>query len=393
MVLLILLTCSGAAVHAEPDPVVETIQRALVERGFDPGKIDGAMGWRTRGAIRVFQRSSGLPDTGRADTATLEALGLTPLEAEESPVEADTPQTETSGMAAMPGPDEEPARTEMPDAGSTADTMQSETSPGPAPESKSDAPAAEMPEIEPPTRPGAAAGAPDPGSAAVADPARTPSTETPKSGTPDTAPTTEPDPATKTGTTDTKPDPVSDAVTSQAAKQRITPAAEPTTGAPKAGAPPAQAAPKPANKPKEAVRPRRVAEAKLNFASLDWHRPQTGREALERFTAIGAPRDFKRGTRSLFVPQSELVFVLKANERIPGLDCDPAVGKLSMEFVFGPDGPVIFTPVSGGEYCQMGIGIAIAVGRTLEMRRIDWGDEQYPPGTVRVTNEGLEYAR
>ena len=85
--------------------------------------------------------------------------------------------------------------------------------------------------------------------------------------------------------------------------------------------------------------------------------------------------------------------MLKAGERIPGLDCDPGAGQLSIEFVFGPDGPVIFTPDSGGKFCQMGIGIAIAVGLTLEMRRVDWGDNQYPHGTVRVTNEGLEYVR
>ena len=85
--------------------------------------------------------------------------------------------------------------------------------------------------------------------------------------------------------------------------------------------------------------------------------------------------------------------MLKAGERIAGLDCDPGAGQLSIEFVFGPDGPVIFTPDPGGAYCQIGIGIALSVGRTLEMRRIEWGDRWYPHGTVRVTNEGLEYVR
>ena len=129
----------------------------------------------------------------------------------------------------------------------------------------------------------------------------------------------------------------------------------------------------------------------LKFAALGWHRPQTGEDALERFNASGAPRDFKRGTDSLFVPKSELVFVLNAGETIPGFDCDPGATRLSIEFVFGPDGPVIFDPVSGGGFCRMGIGIALEVGRTLEMRRVDWGDVQFPRGTVRITNAGLEY--
>ena len=129
----------------------------------------------------------------------------------------------------------------------------------------------------------------------------------------------------------------------------------------------------------------------MKFAALGWHRPQTGEDAVERFNATRAPRDFKRGTGSLFVPKSELVFVLNAGEAIPGFDCDPGATRLSIEFVFGPDGPVIFSPVSGGEFCQMGIGIALEVGRTLEMRRVDWGDVQFPRGTVRITNEGLEY--
>ena len=80
------------------------------------------------------------------------------------------------------------------------------------------------------------------------------------------------------------------------------------------------------------------------------------------------------------MPKADLVFVLKAGEQVPGLDCDPAAGRLSIEFVFGPDGPVIFNPISGEYYCQMGIGIAIGVGRTLEIRRIDWGDTRFPQG-------------
>ena len=244
--------------------MVEAVQEALTERGFEPGEIDGAMGSRTRRALRDFQRSVGLPPTGEIDAATITALGLEPTDSGEKPPAGVSPPT--------------------PDTGS-----------GTAPEAE-------------------------------------------HSGT---------EPA------------------------RAVPRAEPTHAEPPRAAP----APKPV----------------LRFSTLGWHAPQSGAEALERFVAIGAPRDFKPGSGSLFVPKAELVFVLLAGERIPGLDCDPGAGRLAVEFVFGPDGPVIFTPAAGAELCQMGIGIALEVGRTLEMRPIDWGDARYPQGTVRVTGEGLRY--
>ena len=262
---LVFLGGSGAAAHAAPEPTIEAIQRALVERGFEPGKIDGAMGSRTRDALRAFQRSIGLPDTGRTDDATLAALGL--KVAGRTPPEADNGES----PAGIP-PEPETSRT---------------------------------------------------------DPEAVPSTGT-----------------------------------SAAEPRRAEPVRKPD------------------------------AEPALRFTALGWHYPQTGEEALARFTALGAPPDFKRGKGLLFIPRAEFVFVLKAGETIPGFDCDPGAAKLSIEFVFGPDGPVVFSPAaggeSGGEYCQMGIGIALEVGRTLEMQRIDWGDVQLPRGTVRITNEGLE---
>ena len=277
-VLLVLLVGSGSAVPAAADSIAEAVQRALAERGFDPGEIDGAMGSRTRQAIRAFQRSVGLPDTGQSDIATREALGLVPRVGAQAAADTDESQLETPAM--------EPKPTQKPDA---------------------DAPPSE------PTSAGS-------------------------------------DTATSTDTSDSRPSPTDAA-------------------------------------PEGAARP------KLSFSFLGWHHPQSAVEAQERFDAIGVPRVFRRGTGSLFVPKPELVFVLKSGEEFPGLDCDPGAGRMSIEFVFGPDGPVIFTPISDGEYCQVGIGIALEVGRTLEMRRVDWGDVQYPRGTVRVTNQGLEFVR
>ena len=254
LALLVLLSCWGPAVDAAYDPMVEAVQEALTERGFEPGKIDGAMGSRTRNALRQFQRSVGLPSTGEIDAATIAALGLDPPDSGETPPAGASPPTPAPGS-------------------------------GPAPD-----------------------------------------------------PAPDPDPS------DTEP-------------------------------PPATPAPKPV----------------LRFSTLGWHAPQTGAEALERFIAIGAPQDFGPESGSLFVPKAALVFVLLAGERVPGLDCDPGAGRLTVEFVFGPDGPIIFTPAAGAELCRMGIGIALEVGRTLEMRPVDWGEAQYPQGKVRVTGERLQY--
>ena len=315
LVLLVFLTCSGATALAAPapDPLVEAAQRELAERGYDPGEVDGLMGSRTRRAIREFQRSAGLADTGRIDDATLAALGLDPPVGAEPEAGPDAPE---------------------------ADTPRAES----APPQGAEAPKAETPPAMPSPEPGPDAS----GSKAPRDEtAPAPGTETPAAQAPSAKPSAEPDPD-----------------------------------------------PSGAEAPRSEPAPERTVVRRLSFAALGWHPPQTGADALARFRAIGAPPGFIRGTDALVVPKGELVFVLKAGERIPGFDCDPGGAEgLSIEFIFGPAGPVIFTPATGAGYCQAGIGIALTVGRTLEMRRVDWGDVQYPRGTVRITNQGLEYVR
>jgi peptidoglycan hydrolase-like protein with peptidoglycan-binding domain len=54
---------------------VAQAQRALRERGHDPGAIDGALGPRTTAALRAFQEAQGLAPTGRLDDATRAKLG------------------------------------------------------------------------------------------------------------------------------------------------------------------------------------------------------------------------------------------------------------------------------------------------------------------------------
>lgn len=284
---LALLLCSVAAgLHAGSDPIIEAVQQKLTERGFDPGPIDGASGWRTRGAIVRFQRSVGLPGTGQIDDATREALGVEPP------------------AATPPEPGKEPE--------SEAGTE--------------DAPKAEAP---------------------------------------------------RTG-----PGPEADADTSGTGALRSAPESEAGTEArPKAEAPRAEPAPK------------RAGGRRLSFATLGWHPPQTGAEALVRFNEIDMSPEIRRGEDPLVVPKGEFVFVLEAGERIPGFDCDPGAGRLSIEFIFSLNGPVIFTSMGDGGYCRMGFGIALEVGRTLEIRQAEWGETQYPRGTVRITGQGIEYVR
>lgn len=76
----------GSAAHAVPtalrheaSPGITAILEAQIElhrRGFSCGSIDGALGAQTTAALRAFQRSAGLPDTGRLNAATRERLAL-----------------------------------------------------------------------------------------------------------------------------------------------------------------------------------------------------------------------------------------------------------------------------------------------------------------------------
>jgi len=70
---------------AEPRPrtsqspaavVIQQAQARLAQLGFDPGPIDGQLGPRMAAALRPFQATYGLPESGRIDRATLSALHL-----------------------------------------------------------------------------------------------------------------------------------------------------------------------------------------------------------------------------------------------------------------------------------------------------------------------------
>lgn len=58
-----------------PDLVRET-QRALAERGYDPGPADGVLGPATTDALRRFQRDAGLSETGQPSAALLRFIRI-----------------------------------------------------------------------------------------------------------------------------------------------------------------------------------------------------------------------------------------------------------------------------------------------------------------------------
>lgn len=55
---------------------VNEIQRALNEKGYAVGRVDGVVGPKTTNAIREFQSKEGLSATGQPDQQTLKALGI-----------------------------------------------------------------------------------------------------------------------------------------------------------------------------------------------------------------------------------------------------------------------------------------------------------------------------
>ncbi len=55
---------------------IASVQQQLISRGYYRSRVDGRYGRRTSFALRAFQLQSGLPPTGRLDTSTLNALGL-----------------------------------------------------------------------------------------------------------------------------------------------------------------------------------------------------------------------------------------------------------------------------------------------------------------------------
>lgn len=55
---------------------VKSVQEALKGKGHNPGPIDGVMGPHTQQALRAFQRSQNIQQSGQLDSSTASALGV-----------------------------------------------------------------------------------------------------------------------------------------------------------------------------------------------------------------------------------------------------------------------------------------------------------------------------
>jgi peptidoglycan hydrolase-like protein with peptidoglycan-binding domain len=54
---------------------VRSAQQALMDKGYNPGPVDGVMGPRTKAAVTDFQRKEGLEANGSLDMQTMSRLG------------------------------------------------------------------------------------------------------------------------------------------------------------------------------------------------------------------------------------------------------------------------------------------------------------------------------
>ena len=67
---------AGGLARGATGSAVRSLQQALVNAGIPlAGGVDGVFGPATEAAVKSYQRSRGLPVTGRGDSATLNALG------------------------------------------------------------------------------------------------------------------------------------------------------------------------------------------------------------------------------------------------------------------------------------------------------------------------------
>lgn len=73
-VLFFVLALQMGTSHVWADDLVRRVQEALVEKGYDPGPVDGVWGSKTQAQIKRFQGSEGLSPSGELDGDTKSRL-------------------------------------------------------------------------------------------------------------------------------------------------------------------------------------------------------------------------------------------------------------------------------------------------------------------------------
>jgi TolA-binding protein len=151
---VLVCTLGIANVSAADRCTARQAQQALTDQGYKPGPIDGALGKRTRGALRAFQKANELRASGRLNRDTCRQLTSPPepTPSEEStatPAPAQpTESNPTAHPAAAPEKTQQPAlgapsgesATQASEAGTNPDTTQARA-PAAAQSSADEAPA------------------------------------------------------------------------------------------------------------------------------------------------------------------------------------------------------------------------------------------------------------
>lgn len=135
----------------------------------------------------------------------------------------------------------------------------------------------------------------------------------------------------------------------------------------------------------------KVSGKLLSYEMLGWQGPQSGANALSRFRRQTGSLVMKRSASELIVPDGDGVYVISSGDAVPGFDCDPGRGRIEMEFMLGPRGPVVFRPLDGKGYCQLGFGILLEVGQRIRMAAANWNGGEIPKGVVEIGAKGLVY--
>ncbi len=105
---------ADAAMPTAPRALITDLQRALSERGFYRGKIDGISGSRTRAAIMAYETAEGLPVTGQPSASVLDHIATAAIAVPE-PVATTSPappppgaEVTISDLVAAPTPPSPP---------------------------------------------------------------------------------------------------------------------------------------------------------------------------------------------------------------------------------------------------------------------------------------------
>jgi len=88
----------GSMANEEHNPqLVRSAQQALKQKGYDVGTVDGQLGPNTESALRQFQQSQGITQSGNLDQQTLSALGVDENQAAQSGMSSSQGATSSQG--------------------------------------------------------------------------------------------------------------------------------------------------------------------------------------------------------------------------------------------------------------------------------------------------------